>query len=220
MTTLLATAALLSGLPAMAATSLTLAVAFLALVILLVGLTTGKRTRAARTSERSASQDGARQALRDSEVKAVQIMSREQLGVDRVIRCHLSGRGLHVNPEVSLSAVFRVTNPGNPKDAYRAFASIRQKYVDFLITDADHRPICGVEYHGSGHNSGNAARRDAAKAEAFSQAGLPLIVVSKGFDANDLGRQIDIAVGTRHGRPASRRRSATGYPDSVGVAAE
>ena len=102
------------------------------------------------------------------------LMGREQGRVYAALLDWAVPLGLRVSTEVSMSAIFTVSHASR-REQLRGFGKVRQKYVDFLILDAECRPLCGVEYHGTGHFQGDAAARDAIKRFAFARAGLPLI---------------------------------------------
>jgi len=73
------------------------------------------------------------------------------------------------------------------KDAYFA---INAKRVDLLIVDPACRPVCAIEFQGTGHHVGpNAAARDAVKKEALRRAGLRMVEVVSG-DTPSQVRQI------------------------------
>ncbi|MCK0169275.1 DUF2726 domain-containing protein [Jannaschia sp. S6380] len=135
------------------------------------------------------------QKLRECTVKIRPLMSKEQATVHTFLERYATENDLLLSSEVSMSAIFSVSNKADRKLAFAAFATVRQKYVDFLLTDRDHWPLCGVEYHGSGHWSGNAVERDATKRTAFELADLPLIHIRKGELPSTLIARIDLARG-------------------------
>ena len=104
------------------------------------------------------------------------LMGREQGRVYAALLDWAAPRGLRVSTEVSLAALFTVTH-AQKAEQWRAWGKIKQKYLDFLVLDETCRPLCGVEYHGTGHFQGDAAARDAVKRRAFALAGLPLVEV-------------------------------------------
>lgn len=135
-------------------------------------------------------------ALRGCAVSSTPVMSREQAAVYRSLRAFAFEQDLNLLAEVSLSAIFAVKHPSDKRRAFAGFASIRQKRVDILLTNTDHKPICGIEYHGSGHWKGNAEHRDLVKRTAFEMAKLPLVTVHKGDDLSLLPQKIRAAIAT------------------------
>lgn len=61
-----------------------------------------------------------------------------------------------------------------------AFRAVNSKRVDFLIVDANSRPLGVVEYQGGGHYQGTAAARDAVKKEALRRASIDYYEISAG----------------------------------------
>ncbi|SDY59556.1 Protein of unknown function [Jannaschia faecimaris] len=151
------------------------------------------------------------EALRLCKVAIRPLMSSEQASVFRTLRPYAEQRDLHLLAEVSLSAVFKVTAGGDRKRAFTGFGAIRQKYVDLLLTDENFVPVCGVEYHGSGHWGNKAAERDRVKRAAFKAAGLPLIEISDGDDLKTLPSRIDQAL-MRSEYPSASSHSARKQP--------
>lgn len=135
-------------------------------------------------------------ALRGCAVSSTPVMSREQAAVYRSLRTFAFEQDLNLLAEVSLSAIFAVKDPSDKRRAYAGFGSIRQKRVDILLTNRDHKPICGIEYHGSGHWKGNAKHRDLVKRTAFEMAKLPLVTVHRGDDLSLLAQKIRAAIAT------------------------
>ena len=133
--------------------------------------------------------------LRVCTVRAKPIMSREQAALYRNLRPWAESRGVLLQCEISMSAIFDVRHPEDQKLARAAFATIRQKYLDILVTDDGHNPLCGIEYHGSGHWDGNARQRDLAKAMAFATAGLPFVVIERGYDLSEVLARLDDVMG-------------------------
>lgn len=127
-------------------------------------------------------------------VATIPLMSVEQGRVYDILAPYAAAKDLNLHAEVSLSAIFKVGHPSDRKRAFAGFGSIRQKRLDLLLTDRNHRPVCGVEYHGSGHWRGNARQRDHAKRTAFNIAGLPLIEVAEGIDSGTLVERLDAAL--------------------------
>lgn len=82
--------------------------------------------------------------------------------------------GLRLMAQTSLGEVLR-PNSGTRAEQSNAFRSINSKRLDFAVFGPDHLLRVGIEYHGSGHNQGNAKARDAVKRAVFERAGIPLI---------------------------------------------
>ena len=134
-----------------------------------------------------------RRALAACDLRPRAIMSREQAKLGRRLRRYADDEGLGLAPEVSMGAFLeaRHRKPGLAEAARRAFA---QKRVDFLLTDRAARPLCAVEYHGSGHWQGDAADRDSTKRLALERAGLPLVEVPTGWSWEEVRGALDAAV--------------------------
>lgn len=141
--------------------------------------------------------------LNGCRVSIVPLMTREQAEAFRAIAPYAAACNLNLHAEVSLSAIFKVSAPGQGKRAFAGFSTFRQKRVDLLLTDADHTPVCGIEYHGSGHWRGNAKKRDAAKRLVFRTAGLPLVEITADDDLRTLPARVAEAL-------QERGRSVTG----------
>lgn len=75
-------------------------------------------------------------------------------------------------PKVGLKDLFEV-NAGT-KERRKYFGHISQKHVDFLICDADLRPLFAIELDDKSHNRADVKEKDAQKDAIFQSAGLPL----------------------------------------------
>jgi len=90
----------------------------------------------------------------------------------------------------------------------RAFWSINARRADFLITDAEFRPLCVVEYQGSGHFGHNAqaearARQgDTIKRRALASAGVALVELPAKVTPTELAQALE-----RAARMAGARRT-------------
>ncbi|UWQ17554.1 DUF2726 domain-containing protein [Jannaschia sp. M317] len=164
------------------------AIAFIAVVFVLLakagGRSRGGRSKSTTVAAKSSAMDGC-------QVRTKPIMSTEQGRVHEMLIAILADRNVYLCPEVSLSAVFTLRHPGDSNKAFAARGTFSQKYVDFLVTDHRHLPICGIEYHGSGHRGGTSEIRDAAKRRVFEMAGLPLVEVEKGVTAETLRARVE-----------------------------
>lgn len=138
------------------------------------------------------------------EVSVQPLMSKEQAKVFCALQPFAGAHDLTLHAEVSLAAFLKVTSAGDRKRAFSGFGTFRQKRVDILLTDRNHKPVCGIEYHGSGHWSGNARKRDAAKRLAFDTAGLPLVEVRQGENLNLLPKRVAEAIRATGGQGAGR----------------
>lgn len=97
------------------------------------------------------------------------------------------GTGHRLFAQVSVGEVLKVkgARPAG-SDRQSAFNMINAKRFDFVIVDRRWHPIAAVEYHGAGHNRGNAQARDAIKRAACNSAGLPFLEISSaGLTTND-----------------------------------
>ncbi|WP_043918903.1 DUF2726 domain-containing protein [Jannaschia aquimarina] len=148
-----------------------------------------------KTAERPAPPILQPEGFEDCAIRAkTYLMSREQAKLYAALRDWAEGQDLAVSTEVSLSAVFEVSHRDR-RAARSGFARIRQKYLDFLLLDRECRPICGVEYHGSGHFRGNAQERDAIKRYVFQAAGLPFVELHHGTSSAEMIAQVARATG-------------------------
>lgn len=147
---------------------------------------------------------GTRHKLHDCRVVAKPIMSGEQARLLADLGPWAAARDLRLHSEVSLSAIFKVSHPRDRKLAFAAFATIRQKYLDILITDARHMPLGGIEYHGSGHWEGKARERDASKRAAFEASGLPLLEVRPGYELDQILAALDASLGRNRAQPVAK----------------
>lgn len=146
--------------------------------------------KAANTGSKKPSGTG----LDGCKVSVQPLMSKEQAKVFSALQSFAHAHDLILHAEVSLAAFLKVTSPGDRKRAFSGFGTFRQKRVDILLTDRNHKPVCGIEYHGSGHWNGNAKKRDAAKRLAFDTAGLPLVEVRQGENLNLLPKRVAEAI--------------------------
>lgn len=71
-----------------------------------------------------------------------------------------------------------------------AFLAINSKRVDFLVVDAESRPLHAIEFQGTGHHQGSAAARDAVKREALRRAGIGYVEIFSGDKPAELGATI------------------------------
>jgi len=88
--------------------------------------------------------------------------------------------GWRIMAQVSLGEVLKSRKT-------EAFLAVNSKRVDFLVIDAECRPVCAIEYHGNGHHLGKtAAARDAVKQEALRKAGIDYKAVMAGDRPSEL----------------------------------
>ncbi|GIT92369.1 hypothetical protein JANAI62_28270 [Jannaschia pagri] len=146
--------------------------------------------------EKQPTLDPTRQAslekLKQCEVTARPLMSRPQTSLGRQLRMFADQNGLVVHGETALSAIVTVRH-GDRSMSQAGFNAISRKRVDFCLTDRAMRPVCVVEYHGSGHRMKGAAeaeRRDHTKRIALAMASVPLIEVVAGTDWNLVEKQL------------------------------
>ena len=93
--------------------------------------------------------------------------------------------------EVSMGSFIRTSNSGVRQSiSSRAFKSFNSKRVDFLVIDAFGSPALVIEYHGSGHNQGNAAERDEVKRLALKKAGIPLLEIFEGATKQEVENKV------------------------------
>jgi len=117
-------------------------------------------------------------------IAVVPVLNGEETRLARRLDALLAGAGgrLRLLAQVSLDEIFEVSGGRDRKARYGLRGTFSQKRVDFLLVDAAMRPVLGIEYHGSGHHRGNAARRDTVKARTFDRAGLTLRTIRAGYD--------------------------------------
>lgn len=101
----------------------------------------------------------------------------------------------HFGPGVRLMAQVTMGEFLTSKDR-AAFLSINPRRVDFLIVDSGFRPLCAVEYQGSGHYGSTKAQADRArdgdrtKRRALQAAGVPLIEIEAQIDPQKIDAQL------------------------------
>ena len=120
---------------------------------------------------------------------AKDLMSGQQASLLPILDAFAGRQGLRVHAEVGLAAIVAPTK-GDRQARLAAFNAISQKRVDFLLTDANRRPVLVVEFQGSGHWANGAAKRDAVKAAALSKAGIPLVQVFPAWEDRALLRKL------------------------------
>ena len=81
-------------------------------------------------------------------------------------------RAYIICPKVGLKDLFEVNS--GIKDRMKYFRQISQKHVDFLICNADLRPLFAIELDDKSHNRAEVKERDQFKDNLFKSAGFPL----------------------------------------------
>ncbi|MEM7640946.1 MAG: DUF2726 domain-containing protein [Pseudomonadota bacterium] len=76
---------------------------------------------------------------------------------------------LQLNAQVSLDALF----DADGRTARFVSASLRQRRIDFALTDADGNPVCGIEIE----TAARPGRGDSTRRAAFRKAGLPIVTL-------------------------------------------
>lgn len=105
--------------------------------------------------------------------KKKRLMNRSEYGAFKVIENWMAtsgASGYRLFAQVNLGEFLRTPNT-------YAFKSINSKRTDFLIIDARGHALAAIEYQGTGHAQGNAAKRDAVKATALTKAGIHYIEI-------------------------------------------
>jgi len=93
--------------------------------------------------------------------------------IEELIKKHNKGYvEYRLMAQVSLGEILKSKN----KNAYR---SINSKRVDMLIINCYGKPICAIEYQGSGHYQGNYKIRDEIKRTALEKAGIKLLEIKQ-----------------------------------------
>lgn len=166
----------------------------LAVVVFLIVIGARRRREAAR---RRGSIDASLFAAMP--LKAIPVLNHAESRIYDAIAAVLdeAGVGHRLLAQVSVGEVLKVQpNGANRSERQTAFNMINAKRFDFLIVDRNWQPVAALEYHGTGHDQGDARKRDAIKRAACKSAGLPLIeVMDKGLDPNqrcDLRRLLGI----------------------------
>ncbi|MEM8825059.1 MAG: DUF2726 domain-containing protein [Pseudomonadota bacterium] len=85
---------------------------------------------------------------------------------------------VHLNAQVSLGALFEAEG----RTARFVSSSLRQRRIDFALTDNDGQPLCGIEIV----TAAQPGRVDTARRAAFRKAGLPIVTLDAedGWPAN------------------------------------
>ncbi|MEM8851256.1 MAG: DUF2726 domain-containing protein [Pseudomonadota bacterium] len=81
-----------------------------------------------------------------------------------------SANGLQLNAQVSLDALFDAEG----RTARFVSASLRQRRIDFALTDDNGTPVCGIEIVTAAHPG----RGDSTRRVAFRKAGLPIVTLN------------------------------------------
>lgn len=109
--------------------------------------------------------------VNQSERSAWDFLSRADLG-----QAHIFAK-VRLEDVVSASAADSSTRNS-------ARGRIKSRHLDFLLTDADFRPILAVEVDGRSHRTERAATTDEMKNQILAAAGVPLLRLQVGADWN------------------------------------
>ncbi|MEM9165904.1 MAG: DUF2726 domain-containing protein [Planctomycetota bacterium] len=114
--------------------------------------------------------------------------------LDAAARLLLDSHGpVRVAAKVNLADLLSPACQRGSNTPYRSWLnSIDRKHVDFVLVDADWKPVCAIELDDKSHNRPAASKNDATKDNAFHTAGLPFIRVAtkRGYSRHDLARRI------------------------------
>ncbi len=88
----------------------------------------------------------------------------------------------HIFAKVRMEDV--VSAQGPERRRFAARGHIKSRHIDFLLTDADFRPLVAVEVDGRSHRSEKAAVSDDRKDRILYLAGVPLLRLPVGADWN------------------------------------
>ena len=89
----------------------------------------------------------------------------------------------HVFPKVRLEDVVSASS-ASARVTFAARVQIKSRHLDFLLTNADFRPILAVEVDGGWHARARAAVGDEVKNTVLAAAGVPLLRLRVGSDWN------------------------------------
>lgn len=108
----------------------------------------------------------------------------------RVLEQSISGTGLKIFSKVRIADI-AVVNPYYHRK-YKFFNQISQKHLDFLVCNAELKPIYAIELDDRSHLLQSRIKRDNFVNDVFKQIGLPLarIKVSKSYNPTELRRII------------------------------
>lgn len=132
------------------------------------------------------------------EFETVRLLNKEEYPLLILLERLVEGKGTghRVMAQTSLGEILRPKQGSASKqDIDNAFASINSKRLDFAIIDRTGLLALAIEYQGSGHYSGKAFMRDAVKREALRKAGVKMLEVPTGFDAETVKKQVMKALG-------------------------
>jgi len=82
-------------------------------------------------------------------------------------------RHKHLCVQVPLAALLQIPSGTPNHQTWRN--KIDRKTIDFVLTDADYRPVIAIEYDDSSHSRNSRRERDAFVGQALESAGLPLV---------------------------------------------
>lgn len=111
-----------------------------------------------------------------------------------VLRKVCDDRRLQLCPKVQIREMCFLKHPKDAsKEARLAWDLVKMKHVDFLLCDAKWRPVAGVEYDDSSHETDRDTQRSDRYKEGFFKAmGVPLLRVKYGtYSREALGRLVD-----------------------------
>jgi len=89
----------------------------------------------------------------------------------------------HVFAKVRMEDFVSVRGPERRRFAARGH--IKSRHIDFLLTDAEFRPLMAVEVDGGSHHSEKAVAADELKNRILYLAGVPLLRLRVGTDWNE-----------------------------------
>lgn len=119
--------------------------------------------------ERARTRDFSRKNLFNKSEEKIFRLLRDEIGA--------YGTSLNLMAQVSLREMVNTDDKYVPGGGWYALTDLR---TDFAIIDNAGGVIAAIEFHGTGHNLGDAHRRDETKRLILEKAGIPLLVVRHG----------------------------------------
>jgi hypothetical protein len=153
---------------------------------------TGEATSTAQTPQEPPLDHAEKQllALRGVALKPARLMNDSEFRLFRLVRdvCASRDPSLLVFAQVSMGAFINTEVRGAV--ARRAYNAFNAKRIDIGVFSGQAEPLLAIEFNGAGHSQGDAAKRDAVKAEALTQAGVPLVIITPEMSETDIRQML------------------------------
>jgi hypothetical protein len=107
-----------------------------------------------------------------------QLMNLPESVTDQRLREVCDDFGAKVYPKVRVADVLEIENSGIDNDQYRYAL---QAHFDFVIADADDRPLFVVEFDGRSHSEPEAKKRDGLKNALCDRFDVPLLRINRHY---------------------------------------